>query len=240
MEDISIKFLLEQFLYLSFVSRNVAIGSEIEPLKPVLFEVMNLVEASSGTSPIQGYMFGFAYDLYKLIPQIKQLAIQCHVLHQRSTSILFNILLRKIQTWKPPPLAELVENTTLKLAALMYQKALLIYLECAIHGPYPPDKRLLDQVAVYVEDFFDLSVMLPPTSHEWTTMTWPTTIVGSCLVDPAKQKIFEDAAFKLVHCMYATVSSMKIMRWVWEDDTAFGPYGIAQIMKMKRVCLSVG
>ena len=44
----------------------------------------------------------------------------------------------------------------------------------------------------------------------------------------------------MIQRMYAIQSTLMIMRWVWDDDDAYGPYGIEKVMRKRNVWLSLG
>ena len=239
-------------MYLSSVSRSFSLvpGGHHKPHISLPDDVLQKFNLAKDHLQLPGFMFGYAYELHMLIPQIHALAMEQHSHANNNKNkweavAKFQAIQARIQQWEPPP-----ENTgtdgevsaTFRIAALMYQQALHVFLYCAIHGPGKPSPLLVFQVDPHVRTFLELMVSLPPTCFEWTTMSWPLIIVGSCTLDAAQQENLTTVATEAIQQMYGTCSFLKVLHWLWQcdDPEAYGPWGIEKIMTEKHVRLSVG
>lgn len=192
---------------------------------------------------LQGFMFGCAYDLYTLIPQIQALAVDRHqpnedLLHEAE----FRAIEAQIGQWKPPEDTTGEESHALKVSGLMLQQALYVYLGCAIHGPGKPNSLLLYDNQPKIQAFLDLMSLLAPACSAWTTMSWPMLVVGSCVRDKVQRETILNCADERMPKMFGASALMKILRWLWESDdpTAYGPWGIEKVMTERSVRLCVG
>jgi hypothetical protein len=199
--------------------------------------LLEIVESSK--QHLDGFMFGYAYELYKLIPQIRHLYF-ARYLDDSPYPEPFEAIRIKLQKWRPPEEAESGWTSTLKIAALLYQQALFIYLACAEHGPGEADLRLFSLVEPHLDQALALIKLLPSTCPEWTTLTWPLMMVGSCLRDRLQQEFLIRKGSALIQRMYCIMKIHKVLHWVWEDDDAYGPYGLEKVMLERNVRLSVG
>ena len=178
--DSSFRFLIELYLYHNLVSKNVGIGFKSNRSTHSLLPTLEVLAFSSQLP--NGFMFGYAYELYKFIPQISELAFEQHSKNGIDNSANFETVRMKIQQWRPPVIP-ISDRVSLKIASLLYQQALLIYILCAQHGPSKANSRLFFQVEPHLDQFMELMRILPSDCTEWTTLTWPTMVAGSCLRD---------------------------------------------------------
>jgi hypothetical protein len=246
-DDFSSGFLLELFVYLSSVSRSFSLVQGCTQPTSLPDVVLKKIDQGKDHLQLPGFMFGYAYELHMLIPQIHALAMEQHspVNNNKTKSEIvtrFRAIQVHIQQWKPPENTDGGECDTLGVSARMYQQALYVFLYCAIHGPGKPNPLLVFEVDSHVRTFLELMTCLPRTCFEWTTMSWPLIIVGSCVHDEAQRKNMTTIAAETIQQMYGTSSCLKILHWLWEstDPEAYGPWGVEKIMTERHVRLSVG
>ncbi|KEF62884.1 uncharacterized protein A1O9_00858 [Exophiala aquamarina CBS 119918] len=235
--DSPYRFLIELFIYHNFVSRNMPAGMKMQPPTSALPSLLEIVESSQ--QHLDGFMFGYAYELYKLIPQIRHLYF-ARYLDDSPYPAPFDAIRVKLQNWRPAENAGSEWSSTLQVAAHIYQQALFIYLACAEHGPREADLKLLSSVRPHVDQAMALIELLPSTCPEWTTLSWPLLVVGSCLRDRSQQESLIRTGKRLIQGMYCVPKINKVLLWVWADDAAYGPYGLEKVMLERNVKLSIG
>jgi len=235
--DSPYRFLIELFIYHNFVSRNMPAGMKMHPPTSALPSLLEIVESSQQYP--DGFMFGYAYELYKLIPQIRQLYF-ARYLDDSPYPAPFDAIRVKLQNWRPPEEGKGGWSSTLQVAANVYQQALFIYLACAEHGPGEPDQQLFSSVRPHLDQAMALIELLPSTCPEWTTLSWPLLVVGSCLRDRPRQQTLTRTGKRLIQGMYCVPKINNVLQWVWDDDTAYGPYGLEKVMLERNVKLSIG
>lgn len=237
------EFIAELYTFLTTVSRN--FGLAARHTTPQLHIMHKKVGLEGTFGQLYGFMFGCAYDLYMLIPQIQTLAVERH--SQPNEDLHCEAEFRAIETqigqWKPSEdITGKDVSDALKVSGLMLQQALYVYLSCAIHGPGKPNSLLLYDIQPKIQAFLNLMSLLPPACSEWTTMSWPMLVVGSCVRDQVRREIMLDCANERMPKMFGAYALMRTLRWLWESDdpTAFGPWGIEKIMTERNVRLCVG
>lgn len=199
--------------------------------------LLDIVESSK--QHIDGFMFGYAYELYKLIPQIRHLYF-ARYLDDSPSPAPFRAIRLKLEAWQPPEEAESGRTDTLTSAALLYQQALFIYLICAEHGPSQADLQLYSLVEPHLAQCLALTKLLPATCPEWTTLSWPIMLIGSCLRERSRQEYLAHISDGMIQRMSCIAQMLKVLQWVWEDDSAYGPYGLEKVMLERDVRLSLG
>lgn len=235
--DSSYRFLIELFIYHNFVSRNVPAGMKMQPPASVITSLLEVVESSQ--QHLDGFMFGYAYDLYKLIPQIRQLYFSRY-LDDSPSPVPFRTIRVKLEKWQLPKEAQIGWPSSLKIAALLYQQALFIYLICTEHGPSQADVQLFSLVEPHLTQCLALTKLLPVTCSEWTTLSWPVMLIGSCLRDRSQQEYLCQISNSMIQRMSCIQEMLKVLRWVWQDDSAYGPYGLEKVMLEHDVKLCLG
>ncbi|PVH77340.1 hypothetical protein DL98DRAFT_423925 [Cadophora sp. DSE1049] len=249
-------FLLELYTYLTLIN-NVTLNLESEarliPFDPFMFS-LNSLEGSSSF----GVMFGCAHELFEMIPRICELGVECHkdklgVFSSSRVSYLYVGLEGKILAWKPPLRNGVPYSGDLLVAAEIYRRALLIFLHTTFYGPRVTDPLLRSSV----DDVIDTVVPVFEQMLEWitldadgrtcepaiaTTLLWPLTIIGSCMVDPEHRQYLRMILTTSQYEMQSLSCAMTLLDWLWEDsnDYAYGPYGLEMVMKKRKVNICIG
>lgn len=249
-------FLLEQYVYLKIVANNVGLTTQPkETNSSIIKELTGSICSLVLRSRTQGFMFGYAYELFDLIPRIAQFA------HKRVSSTSptpddvelpeeFLGFEHRILEWKPPPRSSFTSalidkelDDTARSAGLLYQQALLIFLRIALNGPGLPARHLMVQIGHSINESLQLlGTSLPRDSTLWTTLLWAVLTVGSCLTKAEDQQFLTSVLQNEGHEMYGSIRVMTVLNWIWEhcqeDEKFYGPYGIDGVMRLYNVQLS--
>jgi hypothetical protein len=251
-------FLIEAFLYLEFISKNVSLPLPLE--KGASSGTAHHVPLSFSlelrkTTPCRGFFFGYAHHLFELIPQVNQFArkpaktsVRCE---DEELVEEFRQLEIRIVCWEPhmvdslPGLASAEKpNHDLITGGLLYQMALLIYLRLALNGPGWPKSYMRTQIDCTISEALMLFASLSPASPSWTSLLWPFLTIGSCITSPRSQNLLMFTLVKSDDKMPSCRGVMNILRWMWEepdvDGTFYGPFGIEAIMRKHGVRFSLG
>ncbi|KAH7403085.1 fungal-specific transcription factor domain-containing protein [Cadophora sp. MPI-SDFR-AT-0126] len=249
-------FLLELYTYLALIN-NVTLNLESEArlisFDPFMFS-LNSLEGSSSF----GVMFGCAHELFELIPRICELGVECHkdklgVFSSSRGAYHYVVLEGKISAWRPPLRNGLQYPGDLLAAAEIYRRALLIFLHTTFYGPRVTDPLLRSSV----NDVIDAVVPVFGQMLEWltldengrtcepaiaTTMLWPLTIIGSCMVEPDHRQYLRTILTTSQYEMQSLSCVMNLLDWLWEDpnDYAYGPYGLEMVMKKRKINICIG
>jgi hypothetical protein len=246
-------FLLEQYVYLKIVANNIGLTTEPDETNPsIIKELTGSIRSLIHRSSNYGFMFGYAYELFELIPQIAQFA------HKRVTTSpryddlellreFFAFELRILE-WKPHPRSSLTSapvskelDTLACSAGLLYQHALLIFLRIALNGPGLPPPHLMAPLDHSINEFLQLLGTIPLDSTVWTTLLWAVLTVGSCLHKVEDQQFMSSIIQNQQHHMHVATRVLMVMMWVWEnykdDEKFYGPYGIDEVLKLHNVKL---
>lgn len=250
-------FILESYFYFKTVAYNV--GFDVFNLEWNIDALERLNNASSYVllkrSSVFGFLFGQSFDLFRLIPQVAQLA---HLQPSRPTEprhtapeILteFYRIENLILAWgtgTSPPMTErsassLSDSTT---GGLLQQYALLIFLRAALYGPGRPVDYIAKQIDQIASEFIVLLRTLTEPSLAWTNLLWATSITGSCLQNFQDREYLAITLQSHQHQMNTSLRVLEILRWVWaysdSDPECYGPHGITKVSIIKDVKLSIG
>jgi hypothetical protein len=246
-----VDLLAEQYCFLAICS-NITLDSDSTgrsiPIDPHFFPLERL----NYTSNIYGSMFGIAHRLYELIPTIslsaQHAASKPESSHSTSTLKRFE---QKIVDWdfnRYLPLNAYTDQSDITgahrhIAALIYQKALLIFLYISFHGRQPPTGALLDRIEPCLTEFCRLITSLPTDSPLMTTMMWPVIIAGSCMRDAAQRNQIRQL-LDFPNSMSTVTRTLDLLNCIWEDQShhsmIYGLCGIELTMKRGNINLCVG
>ena len=247
-------FLLEQYAYLQIVANNV--GLTTEPNKTnlsIIRELTGSIRLLICTSSNHGFMFGYAYELFELIPKIAQFAhkqVMTSPRHEDAELIKeFCDFELRILEWEPhprssgtsAPISKELDNMACT-AGLIYQHALLIFLRIALNGPGLPADHLMVQIDHSCSEFLELLKSLPLDSTLWTTLLWAVLTTGSCLTKVEDQQLLASSLRHQGHEMHGSRRVLMVLGWVWknckDNEKFYGPYGIDEVLRLYNVQLS--
>ena len=247
-------FLLEQYVYLKIVANNVGLTTEPkETNSSIIEELTGSIRSLIVRSSNHGFMFGYAYELFELIPRISQFS------HRRVTTsprhnddeLLRGFMAFELQIleWKPDPQCPLISahiskelDDLARTAGQLYQHALLVFLRIALHGPGIPTPHLMMQIGHSIDESLQLIRNLPLDSTVWTTLLWAVLTIGSCMTEAEDQQFLISALHNQQHEMHGCTRVLTVLQWVWEnckrDEKFYGPYGIDRVLTLYNVKLS--
>lgn len=242
----TVSFLLEQYFYLEIVSKTAGLGPHPPEWNPTLIQCLNSpLCAQMETSPTFGFMFGQSFPLFKLIPEVIDLAYRTSTEKPRCDDLIllaeFFRLELLIVEWEPYPNAPCNQSA---MNGILYQQALLILLRCALNGPGRLACSLMVQVDQIIAEFIGILEELPLDSSIWANLMWPVIVVGSCLHRFEDQRIMSFALENVQNSMHISQRMLQLLRWIWDepkDDTdLYGPFGITRVSDKHGVKLSMG
>lgn len=258
-QDNAAIFIIESFLYLEVVSKNMTLRLDApsrESRSPETRQSYLLpFFASWATASCRSYFIGYGHDLFDLIPQINQFAKKpagasprCRDEQLLNDFYHFENL---IITWEPHTFAMGVLdspsdtlNDDLLTAGVLYQMALLVYLRLALNGPGWPQITMNEEIQWAVNEALTLFDSLSPQSPSWSSLLWPFLIIGSCIQSPEKQESLVSTLMRSNDLMPCCGRVMNLLMWLWSepdvDGTFFGPFGIDAIMEKRGIKLCLG
>ncbi|KAH7039575.1 fungal-specific transcription factor domain-containing protein [Microdochium trichocladiopsis] len=254
-----VAFIAEQYLYFNAVAYNVRLDetglASIVPATEDL-DQDEFYPLLSGSS-VSGFLFGTSVDLFRLIPSVVHLGRcpQSDPAASRQDDIALRQAFRSLEmcilAWSPDTLESRflapkgVETQPMDhRGGLILQRALLILLRVALHGPGRPGGRLLGEVNDLIGNFMACLRRIPLNSLTWTNLLWAILTAGSCLQAAEDREYLRSTMGAQGHKMHTLSSVLQILSWVWEasdsDLTFYGPYGIAKACARHNVQISMG
>ncbi|CAF3476078.1 unnamed protein product [Fusarium graminearum] len=254
-----VAFIAEQYLYFSTVACNIGLDEKgicsttMASEDPYQDGIYLLLKRSS----VSGFLFGTSVDLFRLIPSVVHLG-RCDrsdpakarhddpALREAFRGLEISVL-----AWSPDSLengsaaAPSTEVSPMDYkGGLILQRALLILLRVALHGPGRPHGHILVEVNELIGNFMACLRSIPLNSLTWTNLLWAVLTAGSCLQKAEDRKFLRDSMMALGHKMHTLSSVLHVLSWVWEasdsDPTCYGPYGIAKVCMRRNVQISMG
>ncbi|KIN02918.1 hypothetical protein OIDMADRAFT_160506 [Oidiodendron maius Zn] len=254
MDETFVCFLLEQYAYLQIVANNVGLTTEPNEVNlSIIKELTGSIRLLICTANNHGFMFGYAYELFELIPQIAQFAHKQAITsprHEDAELIKeFCDFELRILEWEPHPRSpETLQPISKELdnmactAGLIYQHALLIFLRIALNGRGLPADHLMVQIDHNCSEFLELLKSLPLDSTLWTTLLWAVLTTGSCLTKVEDQQLLASSLRHQGHEMHGSRRVLMVLGWVWgnckDNEKFYGPYGIDEVLRLNNVQLS--
>ncbi len=171
-----------------------------------------------------GVMFGYASDLFKLIPQV------CHFGRDRfleeansgglsaNSLAIYRALETQISSWEIPREQtghrEMVPATA--CAAYIYQEALLIYLH---EGFYASDvanlafRQKLDRSITKLIPLLESIQQMPSISSLCSILLWPSVILGSCIHLPEQRQHIREMISSWPGNMAIVDRALQLLHW---------------------------
>ncbi|KAH7420278.1 hypothetical protein BKA64DRAFT_562848, partial [Cadophora sp. MPI-SDFR-AT-0126] len=188
-----------------------------------------------------GVYFGCGHSIFEFIPRISSIITQ--QLSEGATGAQcseaynnYKILEFELCAWKPTG-SEMTSDQV--AAAIIYQNALLFYLQSAFYS-FLDAPSLLSEIEARIGVCLPLLLSLSPSRLEGICL-WPTMIIGSCLRKDEDKKILSEGLERSVYKMKGVRNCLQLLE-LWEDDivSAFGPQGLHYVMKKMgwNLCLS--
>lgn len=234
---------LEMYAYIELVSRCTfhSLPDSDGFVDSYISRVLELV----GNYDTCGVMFGFAYDVFSLIPRVCNLRrarlvqLEQGDCSDQNLALCHQQLEQTILSWRPPledipdDDAPEAEYPHLLMVAQIYHLAVLIFLHASFYVS-PIELDVLEaKIENPVSQMFPMLNILSMTVS--TTMLWPLMILGSCLRDPELQQGLQRMLQNDPLCGTIAKLASQLLEWVWEDDTLFGPLGLDSVVKRHAV-----
>lgn len=191
--------------------------------------------------PTFGSLFAGSQDLYRLIPEVGQLAAQRLAEEaageiEPSTSLTDtrDRLYDSISAFEmPPPSWPGERDRDLKgYASEALRHALHVYLITSIAGSVVSGEKVRSCIGQHTAQLFWYIRALADT-HYFATLLWPVAIGASCITKPTPQehvtRVFRDSWSGMRHM--GILAEILQLLWKDPDPRAYGPYGLAFIMK---------
>jgi hypothetical protein len=232
-------FLLEMYSYralIASITPQGALDTQMVPLDPFPNSLGTI-----GQYRTFGVYFDCGHDIrrvFEFIPEVSlltnhRLAEERSGIFSSETYQRYKLLGSRIRAWAPEFSSErTVLESQKATVAIIYQNALLMYLNSFFHDPILSDPDALSEVEIRAGIAFSLLLSLSPPSLK-SIMLWPSMMIGSCLRQEAQQnQIREGYASSNFHSR-SVKQGAKLLDLLWEDpDTrAYGPRGLDFVMK---------
>jgi hypothetical protein len=254
-DDFTVGFILESYYYLKSIACNAGIDISTPELNVTILEEFSDESSCSllKDSVTFGFLFGQSFDLFRLIPEVAQLAHlrSCQEPRHTDPGLLneFNRLEQLILGWtscvsnpESEPFTQLTVDAS--IGGLIQQHALLIFLRVALHGHGLPSGILAMQIETLTDEFISLLPRLNENKLAWTNLMWAMLVTGSCLQNSDHREYFVFLLETQHHQMNTCLRILQILRWVWTDsehDTgSYGPHGITKVCNTHGVKISMG
>ncbi|KAL8366803.1 hypothetical protein RB595_008746 [Gaeumannomyces hyphopodioides] len=203
--------------------------------------------------PTFGALFAGGHELFRLVPQVSQLASRRLAEETDPPTppsgplqAVHDDLLARIASWTmPQPRAaetasEWGDRAT---AAEAFRQGLLIYLAAAAGGSrVASDAGAMGTIQRCAGDFYGHALRLHLAPAPYTaSLMWPTMMVGSCMVDAGQQETLERALRRGRFGMRHLGVLADVLRLLWDDPDprAFGPNGLRLVMRKHGITFGV-
>lgn len=195
-----------------------------------------------------GHLCGCWLQLLLLIPQIFDLGSRAYApamateptFPSSDDFMTFSALQANILSFNPVPNA----NVDVKLAGLIYQKAVLLYLYTTLDAlPREASGPGLYEslIEATVREAMDLLAMLSPAARINTSLCWPIAVIGSVLTDTAEQVTLHDR----LQTMFAHIglgnieATTRLLDQIWlQPKEERNPWTICKTMQEHQLWIS--
>lgn len=241
-DSVILGFYREQLAYLVIVAHVTPFTSKLlnRPMIPLSRLTSEPLCSLNSHTPIYGVMFGKSHFFFEMIPQIR-----IAVLEKASEARLLE-LEEKIRLWKPYMLEanNVKDDANLSLAALIYQRACLLFLFSMRNGAQAPSGSFIASIRPLIDSFIELFACLSVESPAWTTMMWPLIVVGSCITETPQQERMMWLAAQSKFNMAAVDKCLELVKAMWaayrENPMYFGPYGLEKLLEVRGLNICMG
>lgn len=235
-------FSIELYTYLALCNTIVAPCALHQPSSAEVF-VLPMEEMAS--FPTFGSLFAGSHELYRLIPEIGELASRR--LDEERTGVAepsetlrqaHDKLYSRLSQWEmPPPSWSREPGWEAKcLSAEAWRNALHIYLATSLDGCIVKCGTRQRLTKNLIDLFWYVRELVAEQQNYVATLLWPVIIGTSCIVKPEDQET-------MMQQLRDTWSSMRHMglladvcQLMWDDadPRAYGPYGLSMTMEKHR------
>lgn len=231
------------------ITSNITLRSDLTPSRHIpqddFLSADNLQKLNEGTD-LHGVMFGGAHELYGMINPIA-LSARHFLSHPDANEKQqqHDHWERKIKSWtyqSPHPISLTSQqqpfnppNNDFELAALIYQKTLLIYLYSMYNGTATPSPSLISKIDTLVLQTFHLIALLPRHTYVRTTMMWNCIVCSSCVRSISLRKMLIQRAEMLPYTMVSAKRAYEFLILLWSemdgDENVYGLWGVERTMR---------
>lgn len=242
-DDMAIRgFVLEAYAYVVIVS-NITPYGVYGPRTVPLDSFVSSLERLEGYDTF-GSFFGGCHALFELIPAValfgqKRLAEEEWGCCSDESLAEFQRLSHAIASWESPPPDPHMASWAAEYYAFgdMYRHALFIFLKAGMCGSVVSSPKTICEIQEHVDTIWP-KVSMVSNSPFGSTMMWPTMIVGSCLLQrntraSLRARMEWPKRWRLMQVVEA--SRLLTLLWQSNDARAYGPYGLAFIMKQNQI-----
>ena len=234
-DDVELRgFIIEFYLYIAILSS--------PQLGPDWTELM--IEDCSwlygdGTADCKswGMLFGYANDLFGIVPLVSAFSHQSSKVDNESASKSFEIivtyhsLLTRVQNWRAP------ENGDPAFVACgrIYQQALLLLLHTSFYRDEHESLTLNNLIDQGVQEFVVLLEGMSMASPITTTLCWPSAIAGSCARSESHRKVIRER-LRMMHERFGMENIpavLRVLEALWAGDRC-GPLHITTVMQQQN------
>ncbi|KAL8357070.1 hypothetical protein RB598_002073 [Gaeumannomyces tritici] len=204
--------------------------------------------------PTFGALFAGGHELFRLVPQVSQLASRRLAQEtdpptppSSTLQAAHDDLLARITSWTMPQQPRAAETASewgdRATAAEAFRQGLLTYLAAAAGGSrVASDAGAMGAIGRCAGAFYGhaLRLQLAPAPYTVSLM-WPTMMVGSCMVDAAQRETLERGLRRGRFAMRHLGVMADVLRLLWDDPDprAFGPNGLRLIMRKHGITFGV-
>jgi hypothetical protein len=188
-------------------------------------------------------MMGYAQDLFSMIPSIckfgyQRLQEEKEGEYSFESLSIYKSLETKINNWQVPKNAT---DSDIITTAEIYRVSLLLFLHAGFYGSAISNTEFHSLISACLSTLLPLTMDLSPDAPISTTLLWPCMIIGSCLQGPdAATEYLRDRMLNSPFNMLIVSGAVRILDWLWEDESLFGPWGLGEVMKRHGIthCMS--
>jgi len=191
-----------------------------------------------------GFVFGDSHQLFSILPSIAVLAARRLTEQNASQASLemYQALLIQLTEWEPPQprgpcqILQFQRGTALNLC----REAMFLYLETAMVPDASSDIQTLAKIQKYLDNMIFYAEQAAGSPYE-TIFLGPLMIAGSCMLRPDQRQLLQAGLrFNRFH-MDHSLRAASLLEHLWNDrsERAFGPYGLAIIMRRHGMNLGI-
>ncbi|KAH7121848.1 fungal-specific transcription factor domain-containing protein [Dactylonectria estremocensis] len=241
-------FLLE--LYASLALKLAITPRGLLQDQPIVLDPFLRSLAFLGGYKSRGFLLGFGQRIFEIIPDIAQLVEARRLEEARdgvnSTSLVpsYKRLLARLQVMDPYPddIEGLRPPQERAAATGIYQNALIMYLHSAFHVDMLVDPELANELEMRINTTIALSLSLYFHSSPFRrALLWPAIQIASCCRRKDHMEGFRLALNKDTRAGGGVKAGARVIQLLWDDPDprAFGPRGVAFIMKKHGLSFSM-
>ncbi|KAF4447796.1 Transcriptional activator protein UGA3 [Fusarium austroafricanum] len=199
----------------------------------------------------RGFLLGFGQGLWEMVPEISQLIEARREEEKRDMTAptafqeQYNSLLTRLEAYNTfeEDIDGLCSQQERATATMIYQHALIVYLQSAFHPDMLANPSLPAEIDTRIDQtmsaFYSLFIGNSPYRR---MLLWPGTVMASVSTRKEHIHVFRAGFFaRASHTPGAVKMGAKIVELLWNDPDprAFGPRGLSYIMAKHDISFSL-